>query len=87
MKQPQTLVKGSIITRERQEKSDRLSLISMCGVLTPVRSSSPVSFSRNFLLAFKVKCQARSSGCCRCWQLWSSEELQLLLSLLKLDRT
>lgn len=41
----------------KRKKSDRPYLISTCGVLTPVRSSSPVSFSRNFLLAFKVKCQ------------------------------
>lgn len=55
---PQTLVKGLIINREK----NRLYLISMCGVLTP--SSSPVSFSRNFPLAFKVKCQvnARHTG-------------------------
>lgn len=56
----QKLVKGLIITQEQQKKGDRLYLISMCGVLTPVRSSSPVSFSRNFLLAFKVKSQVKA---------------------------
>lgn len=62
--EPQKLVKGLIITQEQHKKGDQLYLISMCGMLTPLRSSSPISFSRNFLLAFKVKGQvnARHTG-------------------------